>query len=412
MVAKRTADHLGVRFHKKHMTEQDLADNFENATWLDEQPNPDLNFIGMYALSELVRGKGFRVILNGKPKEVQSHQGLPMLNVFLPSGQGADEIFAGYPMFLVDYLRESDGAYANSRISETSRKIEKLKAETSLRENFPIKPGGTWTSARRNLANTLTPVLMASAFPRMPFNASAFPQDRLNLSDTLLSYSEAIPPRILDRMRDEWHPLHTAQYVFCKAHLDNMLLSNLGDRGEMAHSIEGRTPFLDHHLAEYANSLPPSMKIRPFRHTPQKQVLTKKGPTVNESIECSGKYEFRQKYILREAARPFITDEIYEKQKHPYSAPVVYSVDGPLHKLMRKLITKDNVENLGFFDWFPNSPGAAGRSLGHMIDEAFADKSIPAFKQVICLAQWVVLGQRFGVERVEASLTRKRGFEE
>ena len=47
------------------MDEQALADNFENATWLDEQPNPDLNFIGLYALSELVREKGFRVILNG-----------------------------------------------------------------------------------------------------------------------------------------------------------------------------------------------------------------------------------------------------------------------------------------------------------------------------------------------------------
>ena len=47
------------------MDEQALADNFENATWLDEQPNPDLNFIGLYALSELVREQGFRVILNG-----------------------------------------------------------------------------------------------------------------------------------------------------------------------------------------------------------------------------------------------------------------------------------------------------------------------------------------------------------
>lgn len=64
-VANRTADHLGVHFYKKHMSEQALADSFEDATWLDEQPNPDLNFIGLYALSELVREEGFRVILNG-----------------------------------------------------------------------------------------------------------------------------------------------------------------------------------------------------------------------------------------------------------------------------------------------------------------------------------------------------------
>ena len=63
--ANRTADFLGVKFYKKHMDEQTLADNFECATWLDEQPNPDLNFVGLYSLSELVREQGFRVILNG-----------------------------------------------------------------------------------------------------------------------------------------------------------------------------------------------------------------------------------------------------------------------------------------------------------------------------------------------------------
>ena len=47
------------------MDEQALAEDFEDATWLNEQPNPDLNFIGLYALSELVSEQGFRVILNG-----------------------------------------------------------------------------------------------------------------------------------------------------------------------------------------------------------------------------------------------------------------------------------------------------------------------------------------------------------
>lgn len=49
------------------MDEQALAERFEDATWMNEQPNPDLNFVGLYALSELVREKGFRVIINGMP---------------------------------------------------------------------------------------------------------------------------------------------------------------------------------------------------------------------------------------------------------------------------------------------------------------------------------------------------------
>lgn len=83
-------------------------------------------------------------------------------------------------------------------------------------------------------------------------------------------------------------------YVWNKSVLANMDLACLGDRMEMAHSIEGRLPFLDHHLTEYINSLPPSMKIRkdPYRDT------------------------FAGKWILREAAKPFITKEIYNRKKH------------------------------------------------------------------------------------------------
>lgn len=64
-IADRTAQYLGVRFYKKQMNEQSLADQFEDALWHCEQPFGDLNFIGTYALSELVREKGFRVLLNG-----------------------------------------------------------------------------------------------------------------------------------------------------------------------------------------------------------------------------------------------------------------------------------------------------------------------------------------------------------
>jgi asparagine synthetase B (glutamine-hydrolysing) len=64
-IADRTAQHLGVRFYKKQMNEQSLADRFEDATWHCEQPFADLNYIGTYALSELVREQGFRVLLNG-----------------------------------------------------------------------------------------------------------------------------------------------------------------------------------------------------------------------------------------------------------------------------------------------------------------------------------------------------------
>lgn len=65
------------------------------------------------------------------------------------------------------------------------------------------------------------------------------------------------------------------------------------------HSIEARTPFLDHHLTEYVNGLPPSMKIRWVE---------------DEEEEDGGR--FVEKWVLREASKPFITDELYRRKKH------------------------------------------------------------------------------------------------
>ena len=74
--------------------------------------------------------------------------------------------------------------------------------------------------------------------------------------------------------------------------MSNAILTALGDRAEMAHSLEARPPFLDHHLTEYVNELPPSVKIR--------------WDPVEE--------RFSEKWILREASKPFITREIYERK--------------------------------------------------------------------------------------------------
>ena len=82
----------------------------------------------------------------------------------------------------------------------------------------------------------------------------------------------------------------------------------LGDRMEMAHSIEGRVPFLDHHVVEVIRSQPVNQKIR--------------GMT--------------EKYVLREAARDVITDTVYRRQKHPFlSPPATLNPDQRLNALVQ-----------------------------------------------------------------------------
>lgn len=125
-----------------------------------------------------------------------------------------------------------------------------------------------------------------------------------------------------DKMRSLWHPLHSALNVQQKTMLPNLLCCHLGDRSEMAHSVEGRPPFLCHRLTEYVNGLPPSMKLRL--------------PT--------------EKWILREAVRPYVSDEIYGRTKQPFCAPPNSSV-GPFADLIRLKITAEAVSRLGWMEW-------------------------------------------------------------
>ena len=64
--------------------------------------------------------------------------------------------------------------------------------------------------------------------------------------------------------------LNQMLYVGAKTILPNFILKYLGDRMEMAHSIEGRVPFLDHLVAETAARVPVNMKVKGIR---EKHVL-------------------------------------------------------------------------------------------------------------------------------------------
>jgi asparagine synthase (glutamine-hydrolysing) len=98
---------------------------------------------------------------------------------------------------------------------------------------------------------------------------------------------------------------------------------------EMAYLVEVRMLFLDYKLTEMAHQLPPSMKI----------------PYDNNTGTLT------EKYVLREAVKPFVLPELYERRKHSYMAPTVYPIGGPLYRLYAKLLTQENVVQLGLLNW-------------------------------------------------------------
>lgn len=349
-VAVRTAEWLGAKHVKKHMDEQGLAERFEDATYHCEHHNHDLNFVGKYALSEVPRESDCKVAL---------------------TGEGADEQFAGYPLYIPDFLREPDLAWQGEESPPENQRqqlyshLEKQIADSYSSIGADASNRGP-SLARRQLNNITTPASMA-AF-QLPSTFFARWTRCYGSATPLDTIANNVDGRILDLIQKAWHPLHSALYVWTKGHLANNFLSCLGDRTEMAHSIEARPPFLNHELADYVNNLPPSVKLR---WDPTSQAIT-------------------EKWILREAVKPFVTDEIYKRSKHPYTAPATWPAGGALHRLFEHLVTRENVDQLGFLDW---------EKVKSLVGMAFFEKDVAAFRQALIIAEWVVISQRFSVEK-------------
>ncbi|KAH5079905.1 hypothetical protein HBH95_084500 [Parastagonospora nodorum] len=343
-IARRTAKWLGVKMHHVEMTEERFAANIEDAVWHNETAVKDLGTVGKFMLSRLTRDAGIKVVL---------------------TGEGSDEHFGGYRELVKDFVREPDPSWPSSTLSEADRlrAITDLETATSSHPNEP----NTAAAVRRQVNNTsflgFTQYFALDEPLLSPWTSTEF-----GTSDKRLTAVHALDGLTRDRINLKWHPLHTSLYIWTKCALAKGLLTVLGDRCEMAHSVEGRQPFLDHRLTEYAMSLPPSMKIR------------------FDPITGS----FSEKWILKEAVKPYITQELYERKKHPFSAPVRYKEGGAVYELFERLITKENVEELGWLEW--------GRCEG-LVERAIMEGDRSAFGQMILVGQFVILGKRFGVKK-------------
>ncbi|KAL3460614.1 hypothetical protein BJX64DRAFT_178756 [Aspergillus heterothallicus] len=337
-IAQRTADWIGVDLHPVTMTENEIAARFEDTVWYTEAPIPDVNGMGRIAVGELAHSHGKKVIL---------------------TGEGSDEHFGGYPDMLSKMFIEPDLSWPPPPFEVPND----VKIFEEGREAIPL-PVASPPSTKRMLNNSSV-FARVNSFYNLPF-ASWTAKYSINDPETV--FAEHLGAQTISNITEKWHPLHSASYQWTKSILVNYILRYIGDGADMVHQIETRPPFLDHHVTEFANQIPPSLKIR---YDPVHKVL-------------------REKYILREAMRPFVTDEIMNRTKRAYLGPSQYTEDGALYKTVEKLLTEENVNRLGFVDW--------NQLQDHLV-KGFREGDQKAFRSSLFVAQLVVLSQRFGVKR-------------
>ena len=125
-----------------------------------------------------------------------------------------------------------------------------------------------------------------------------------------------------------YHPLHRSMLTWSKTGLPNLVIAAISDGPEMAHGVESRPPFLDHVVAEFASTLPVDMLVH----------------LSNDEMPV-------EKWIFREAVKPFVTEEVYQRRKHAFAAPFRWAKHGLLYNKLASLVSRENVEQLGFVDW-------------------------------------------------------------
>ncbi|KAJ0358001.1 hypothetical protein COL154_009552 [Colletotrichum chrysophilum] len=346
-VAHRTAAWLGVDIHMVKMDEEALVARFEDTVWNVEVPLPDLNGMGRYALAEAVHKQGIKVVI---------------------TGEGSDEHFGGYDAFRADWLSEADHSWAaqEEQLSASDRHEALQTAVAASKHGIfgDFTPEIPASSERMmNHGYVVPSIARVGSLPFVEWTRHAHGN---TAPETALV--EGLDGRVRENIRKRWHPFHTAEYMFVKTFMPHYILRYNGDNVDMRHQVESRCPFLDHHLTEYVNNIPPALKIQ-YHH---------------------GTKSWREKHILREAVKPFVTDEIYNMSKKAYMGPRKFWVGGPLWQKVTELVTKENVQELGFVDW---------QAAEEALKRAFEEQDALSLRRAITVAQFVVLGKRFGVKK-------------
>jgi len=240
------------------------------------------------------------------------------------TGEGADEHFGGYSFFLADYFRDADISF-NTDVDQRLTKLEAIESSASMWNDVAIKPMSysDSVSSRRMLNGISTHRVLASfyEFPRELFTDTVL--KHTGEPDSCFTMAASVDGIARFKANNKWHPLHTALYIQSHTMLPHALCNYLGDRADMAHAVETRVPFLDHPLTEYVNQLPPSVKI--------------KYPT--------------EKWILREAAKPYISEELYLRKKHPFAAPLIEAKKTPHGIYLNNRLTREAIEAIGWIRW-------------------------------------------------------------
>lgn len=254
----------------------EMTDRLVKVIYHSETPLKETYNTASLSLSEAAKASGVSAIL---------------------TGEGADELFAGYVGYRFDQLRRNstdkdDGYDFGKAVEDEIRR--KLWGDENL---FYEADYYALTETKRSLYS-------------LGANESFSEFDCLNLE---LVDKEMIRGR---------HFIHQRSYIDFKLRLADHLLADHGDRVTLANSVEGRYPFLDIRLVEFATKIPPGLKLKGFT----------------------------EKYILKQLAEGLVPPEIVRREKYAFVAPGSPYLLKQNIEWINDLLSFDLIKRQGYFN--------------------------------------------------------------
>jgi asparagine synthase (glutamine-hydrolysing) len=275
--AARVSKHLGTVHHEVTVSTDDFERLWPRLTWHRDAPISEPADIAVFRLAELAR-QHVKVVL---------------------SGEGSDELFAGYPKYRFARATAWAGLVPNPLRAAVIDQVERRLPFGLRRARIALRALRGDDEAER-LEGWFAPFTSA---------------ERL----ALLSTVDRRPGQ--DIAHGHGDPVRRMLFADCHAWLADNLLER-GDRMSMAASLELRPPFLDHHMVELAFSLPSNVKLR-------------HGVT---------------KWVVKQAARSLLPAEIVDRPKAGFRVPISNWLRGSMRDMAYDRLLATNSFVSGVFD--------------------------------------------------------------
>ena len=331
---RKLINHLNSEHNHLMVKTEDIANNFKQTIFHTETPILRTAPVPMGLLSSLVHENKYKVVL---------------------TGEGADEVLGGYDIF-----KEAKVRHFWSVNPESSFRPLLLK---KLYPYLNLPDSNQATYLKNFFGESLDDPdnICFSHLPRWSTTAKAKQFYSSELSDELNDQAIDTMLHSLPEKLKNMHRFNRSQYIESKSLMGGYLLSSQGDRMLSKNSVEGRFPFLDHRVIEFSNRLPPKLKMK-----------------------C-----LNEKYLLKEAMKQYLPEEIIHRHKQPYRAPDMQAMTGKhLGEELRHHLSTDELNKNSLFD---------GKKVTFLLKKADSGRklSIPDSQALIGILSTQILIDQF-----------------